>query len=183
MPAPVPQAAVQLDLDIAPTHPLLAYMHNSHAALELSRLNLDSPALAQLRAAGVAMIAPLFSQGELIGIINLGGRRSEQEYTRDDRKLLDDLTSQAAPAVRVAQMVRQQRLEARERERIEQELKVARLIQQTLLPKDVPHVRGWDVAAYYQPAREVGGDFFELTQLDKGIGIYASETDALTATG
>lgn len=167
-PAPIPPAAIQLDLDIAPTDPLLATMHNSNGALDLSRVNLDSPALAQLRAAGVDVIAPLFSQGELIGVINLGDRRSEQEYTSDDRKLLDDLTSQAAPAVRVAQLVRQQRIEARERERIEQELKVARLIQQTLLPRDVPHVAGWEVAAYYQPAREVGGDFYDFLYFDDG---------------
>ncbi len=120
-----PQAVLQLDLDIAPTDPLLAYLHNSGGAVDLSRLKLDSPALEQMRQNGVAMIAPLFSQGELIGVINLGERRSEQEYTSDDRKLLDDLSSQAAPAVRVGQLVRQQRLEARERERIEQELKVA----------------------------------------------------------
>jgi anti-sigma regulatory factor (Ser/Thr protein kinase) len=65
-------------------------------------------------------------------------------------------------------LVRQQRLEARERERIEQELKVARLIQQTLLPRDVPHLSGWDVAAYYQPAREVGGDFYDFLYFDDG---------------
>jgi serine phosphatase RsbU (regulator of sigma subunit)/anti-sigma regulatory factor (Ser/Thr protein kinase) len=165
---PAPQAVLQLDLDIAPTDPLLAYLHNSGGAVDLSRLKLDSPALEQMRQDGLLVIAPLVSQGELIGLINLGGRRSEQEYTSDDRKLLDDLSSQAAPAVRVAQLVRQQRLEARERERIEQELKVARLIQQTLLPKDVPHVPGWDVASYYQPAREVGGDFYDFLFFNDG---------------
>jgi serine phosphatase RsbU (regulator of sigma subunit)/anti-sigma regulatory factor (Ser/Thr protein kinase) len=176
VPTPLVQEAIQLDLDIAPTDPLLTYMQHSNGALDLSRVNLDSPALAQLRAAGVSVIAPLFSQGELIGVINLGSRRSEQEYTSDDRKLLDDLTSQAAPAVRVAQLVRQQRLEARERERIEQELRVARLIQQTLLPRDVPHVAGWDVAAYYQPAREVGGDFYDFHYFDDGrIGLVVGD--------
>jgi serine phosphatase RsbU (regulator of sigma subunit)/anti-sigma regulatory factor (Ser/Thr protein kinase) len=174
--APVVREAIQLDLDIAPTDPLLAYLHGNNGALELSRVNFDSPALEQLRAAGVSMIAPLFSQGELIGVINLGERRSEQEYTSDDRKLLDDLTAQAAPAVRVAQLVRQQQIEARERERIEQELKVARLIQQTLLPRDVPHVAGWEVAAYYQPAREVGGDFYDFHYFDDGrIGIVIGD--------
>ncbi len=172
-----PQVVLQLDLDIAPTDPLLAYLHNnSGGALDLSRLHLDSPALEQLRQAGATVIAPLVSQGELIGVINLGERRSEQEYTSDDRKLLDDLTAQASPAVRVAQLVRQQRLEARERERIEQELKVARLIQQTLLPRDVPHLSGWDVAAYYQPAREVGGDFYDFLYFDDGrLGIIIGD--------
>jgi serine phosphatase RsbU (regulator of sigma subunit)/anti-sigma regulatory factor (Ser/Thr protein kinase) len=168
-PPPAPQAVIQLDLDIAPTDPLLAYLYNnSGGALDLTRLHLDSPALEKLRQSGAMVIAPLVSQGELIGVINLGDRRSEQEYTSDDRKLLDDLTAQASPAVRVAQLVRQQRLEARERERIEQELKVARLIQQTLLPRDVPHLSGWDVAAYYQPAREVGGDFYDFLYFDDG---------------
>lgn len=176
VPTPVAPAAIQLDLEIAPTDPLLAAMHHSNGALELSRLNLDSPALEQLRAAGVAMIAPLFSQGELIGVINLGGRRSQQEYTSDDRKLLDDLISQAAPALRVAQLVRQQQIEARQRERMEQELKVARLIQQTLLPRDVPHVAGWEVSVYYQPAREVGGDFYDFLFFDDGrIGLVVGD--------
>ncbi len=171
-----PPVVLALDLDIASTDPLLAFLHASNGALDLSRLTLDSPALERLRAAGATVIAPLFSQGELIGVINLGERRSEQEYTSDDRKLLDDLSSQAAPAVRVAQLVRQQRQEARERERIEQELKVARLIQQTLLPRDVPHVDGWDVAAYYQPAREVGGDFYDFHYFDDGrIGIVIGD--------
>ncbi len=176
VPTPVAPAAIQLELEIAPTDPLLAAMHGSNGALDLSRLNLDSPALAQLRAAGVDVIAPLFSQGELIGVINLGGRRSGQEYTSDDRKLLNDLTAQAAPAVRVAQLVRQQQIEARQRERMEQELKVARLIQQTLLPRDVPHAPGWEVAVYYQPAREVGGDFYDFHYFDDGcIGLVVGD--------
>ena len=63
-------------------------------------------------------------------MINLGRRLSEQEYSSDDRRLLSNLATQAAPAVRVAQLVRQQQNEATERERIAQELRVARLIQQ-----------------------------------------------------
>ena len=58
--------------------------------------------------------------------------------------------------------------EIRERERIEQELRVARLIQQTLLPKTLPELPGYDVAAYYQPAREVGGDFYDFLDLEDG---------------
>jgi serine phosphatase RsbU (regulator of sigma subunit) len=61
-----------------------------------------------------------------------------------------------------------QQQEAQERERIEQELQVARLIQQTLLPKSLPGLPGYDVAAYYQPAREVGGDFYDFLELEDG---------------
>ena len=80
---------------------------------------------------------------------------------------MNDLATQTAPAVQVAQLVRQQQQQAQERERIEQELRVARLIQQTLLPKHVPDVAGYQLAAYYQPAREVGGDFYDFLELDE----------------
>ena len=111
---------------------------------------------------------PLVTQGELIGVLNLGPRRSEQEYSSDDRRLLDSLAAQAAPALRVGQLVRQQELEARTRERFEQELEVARLIQQNFLPRELPELPGWHVAAYYRPAREVGGDFYDVIPLRDG---------------
>jgi serine phosphatase RsbU (regulator of sigma subunit)/ketosteroid isomerase-like protein len=64
----------------------------------------------------------------------------------------------------------EQRLEQEmiERQRIEQELKVARLIQQALLPKGAPELAGWEIAQYYRPAREVGGDFYDFFELDSG---------------
>jgi serine phosphatase RsbU (regulator of sigma subunit)/predicted ester cyclase len=62
--------------------------------------------------------------------------------------------------------------EARERERIEQELQVARSIQQAALPKEVPELEGWEITPYYQPAREVGGDFYDFFELDDGrVGV------------
>jgi len=165
--ADVPQQAAP-ELDIAPNDPILAYLASASGVVEVEKLDLDSPALEKMREAGVKLLVPLVSQGELIGLLNLGPRLSQQEYSADDRKLLSDLATQTAPAVRVAQLVRQQQQEAQERERIEQELRVASLIQQTLLPKTLPELPGYDVAAYYQPAREVGGDFYDFLDLEDG---------------
>ncbi|TCC02639.1 GAF domain-containing protein [Kribbella soli] len=155
-------------VDIAPNDPLLAYLQSASGAVDVEALELDSPALAELKAAGVKLAVPLVSQGELIGVLNLGPRRSEQEYSSDDRRLLDNLAAQAAPALRVGQLVRQQQAEARTRQRFEQELEVARLIQQNFLPKELPELSGWQVAACYQPAREVGGDFYDVIALADG---------------
>lgn len=168
-----------LDLSIAPNDPLLAYVQQNPGVLDVQQLKLDSPALAVMHSAGIRLVVPLVSQGELIGLINLGSRLSEQEYSSDDHKLLADLATQAAPALRVAQLVKQQQEEAAERERIEQELKVARLIQQTLLPQELPALDGWGVSAYYQPARAVGGDFYDFIYFEDGrIGfIVADVTD------
>ena len=56
----------------------------------------------------------------------------------------------------------------RERERIEQELLVARRIQQASLPKEVPTLEGWQIFPLYKPAREVGGDFYDFHLLSEG---------------
>jgi serine phosphatase RsbU (regulator of sigma subunit) len=164
------------DLAIAPDDPILAYLANASGVVEVDKLDIDSPGLQAMRAAEVKLVVPLVSQGELIGLLNLGPRLSQQEYSADDRKLLSDLSTQTAPAVRVAQLVRQQQQEAQERERIEQELRIARLIQQTLLPKTLPQLPGYDVAAYYQPAREVGGDFYDFLELEDGkLGLVVGD--------
>jgi serine phosphatase RsbU (regulator of sigma subunit)/anti-sigma regulatory factor (Ser/Thr protein kinase) len=163
-------------VDIAPNDPLIAYFQDAPGAIEIDKLDLDSPALRAMKAAGVKLAVPLVSQGELIGLLNLGPRLSEQDYSADDRALLSNLATQAGPAVRVAQLVRQQQAEAQARERLEQELRVARLIQQTLLPKELPALAGWDIAAYYQPARAVGGDFYDFATLPDGrLGIVVGD--------
>jgi serine phosphatase RsbU (regulator of sigma subunit)/anti-sigma regulatory factor (Ser/Thr protein kinase) len=155
-------------IEIAPNDPLVAYFLNVPGAAEIERLRVESPALEGMRAAGIQMVVPLVSQGELIGVISLGPRMSEQEYSSDDRGLLSNLSVQAAPALRVAQLVRQQQLEALQRERLAQELRVAQLVQQTLLPKQIPAIGGWRIDRYYQPAREVGGDFYDFINLPDG---------------
>ena len=151
-----------------PNDPLLAYFQSASGAVDIDALELDSPALRELKAAGVKLAVPLVSQGELIGVLNLGPRLSEQDYSSDDRKLLDNLAAQAAPALRVGQLVREQEAEAATRQRFEQELEVARLIQQNFLPKELPDLPGWQIAAYYRPAREVGGDFYDVIPLPDG---------------
>ncbi len=172
---PVPEAVAEeapiADLpavDIAPNDPLLVFLQGASGAVDVDSLGLDSPALVEMRAVGVKLVVPLLSQGELIGVLSLGPRRSEQEYSTDDRRLLDKLAAQAAPALRVGQLVRQQQVEARTRQRFEQELEVARLIQQNFLPKELPDLPGWEIAALYRPAREVGGDFYDVIPLPDG---------------
>ena len=66
--------------------------------------------------------------------------------------------------------------EERERERIEQELRVARRIQQASLPKEVPTLEGWEISPHYRPAREVGGDFYDFFELDEArLGVVVGD--------
>src|SRR5215218_2581674 len=149
-PDPMPE---QPPVEIGPNDPLIAYFQSASGAVDVDELELDSAALRDLKAAGVKLAVPLVSQGELIGVLNLGPRLSEQDYSSDDRRLLDNLAAQAAAATR---------------QRFEQELEVARLIQQNFLPKELPDLPGWQVSAYYRPAREVGGDFYDVIPLRNG---------------
>lgn len=166
-------------IDIAPDDPIVTYFQRASGAVELDQISLVSPGLTALKAAGVKLVVPLVSQGELIGTLNLGARLSEQEYSADDRRLLDSLAAHAAPAVRVAQLVRRQQAEAQERESIAQELRIANLIQQTLLPKQLPNLPGWQISAYYQPARAVGGDFYDFIDLPDGrIGLVIGDASS-----
>src|SRR5215211_7978900 len=78
----------------------------------------------------------------------------------------------------VGQALMEQRLEQErmERERMEQELKVARSIQQASLPKEVPTLEGWQISPFYQPAREVGGDFYDFFELEDGrVGVVVGD--------
>ena len=144
--------------EIGPDDDLLVYLQATRSATEIGSLRLESVALHALRAAGIELTLPLISQTELIGLLNLGPRRGPAAgYSTDDHRLLNQVAPQAAAALRVAQLAH-----------VEQELRVARLIQQTLLPGKLPVLPGWQMAAYYEPARAVGGDFYDFIELQDG---------------
>jgi serine phosphatase RsbU (regulator of sigma subunit)/anti-sigma regulatory factor (Ser/Thr protein kinase) len=176
LPADGARADVAPAVEIPPSDPLFALLQASNGAVDAERLQLDSPALDRLREAGVRLIVPLVTQGELIGALYLGPRLSDQDYSKDDRRLLATLAAQAAPAIRVAQLVREQAAELQQRERLEQELRFATLIQQQFLPHELPDLPDWQVAAYYGPARAVGGDFYDFIPLPEGrIGVVVGD--------
>jgi serine phosphatase RsbU (regulator of sigma subunit) len=62
------------------------------------------------------------------------------------------------------------------RQSTEQELRLARSIQRASLPKEVPQLEGWQISPYYQPAREVGGDFYDFHPLSEGrLGLVVGD--------
>ena len=168
-PPALPSDTVQAPgIELADDDPLAGYLMKVSGAVDIRELEFSSPALAALKAAGAVLVVPLISAGAPVGLLSLGPRLSERDYTAEDRHLLNALAGYAAPAVRVGQLVREQQEEATERERTEQELKVARLIQQQFLPKTLPDLPGWQVATFYRPARTVGGDFYDFIPLPGG---------------
>jgi serine phosphatase RsbU (regulator of sigma subunit)/predicted ester cyclase len=89
-------------------------------------------------------------------------------------KITEEWGEGSGGALEVAQARLEQ--EVRERERVEEELRVARSIQQASLPKEVPALEGWQISPYYQPAREVGGDFYDFHLLPEGrLGLVVGD--------
>ncbi|HWS82178.1 MAG TPA: hypothetical protein VN178_14255, partial [Rubrobacter sp.] len=81
MPKPVVEAPSQEpgpEVEIAPNDPIVAYFASASGVVEIDKLDLDSPALRAMKTADIKVVVPLVSQGELIGLLNLGPRLSQQ---------------------------------------------------------------------------------------------------------
>jgi phosphoserine phosphatase RsbU/P len=122
---------------------------------------------------------PLLAQNEIVGFMMVhAGRPSSQKsaFTPGETTLLQTFASQAALAIQRTGLIQSLRekveeLEAAQaelirKERLDRELELARQMQQSLLPQKFPHFPGFAFAARSQPARVVGGDFYDIFRLD-----------------
>src|SRR5215216_6185044 len=114
-------------------------------------------------------------QRELEGVAPTGVRITIENITINrvvEGKIVEERTVND-PSPFWKQRMEQERIE---RERIEQELRVARSIQQASLPEEVPTLEGWQISPLYQPAREVGGDFYDFHFLSEGrLGLVVGD--------
>jgi len=110
-------------------------------------------------------------RGDLLGVVYLDSRRIAA-FSAIDRQILDALAVQAASIIDNARLVERER----ERQRLEQELSIARTIQQALLPhglNDYPHLA---VTGQHHPCHEVGGDYFDVFPVsDDQIGVLIAD--------
>jgi phosphoserine phosphatase RsbU/P len=111
--------------------------------------------------AGVVLSVPMFMQGRLIGAMMVGPKMSDKVYSQEDIDLLATVGGQAAVAIENARLHESEI----EMKRIEEELALARKIQQGLLPKENPPIKGLDIAGVSIPALTVGGDYFDYIPL------------------
>jgi serine phosphatase RsbU (regulator of sigma subunit) len=139
----------------------------SGAAIDLEGVA-PSKGLAPFSANGAAVLVPLVAGGSLTGVLDLGDRASDSRYSTLDLELLDRLAQTAGPALQLAYEVRMREKDAQNKERAAHELELARKIQQGLLPHSFPEIPGWAFNAFYRPAREVGGDFYDWLELPDG---------------
>lgn len=104
---------------------------------------------------------PLICKGKMIGMLNLFNKKAGEGFTKDDLRLLSIIAGQSAQAIENARLYEEEKL----LRAFEKELEMARAIQDHLLPKGSPQIKGFDVAGASYPAREVGGDYFDFIEL------------------
>jgi phosphoserine phosphatase RsbU/P len=114
------------------------------------------------------LVVPLLLQGRLIGVLDLESTQTHA-FTAEHERMLVTLSSYIAIALENARLYE----EARETQnRLRSDLATAREIQRQLLPTGAREIPGLDLAAAYQPARELGGDFYDFLPYGKGrLGI------------
>jgi serine phosphatase RsbU (regulator of sigma subunit) len=120
---------------------------------------------------GLVLLRQVFTIVENTRLYNrLQGTYLEMEKKEAEvRRLNADLEKRVAERTRqLKRAMAKRHQEAQERQRIEQDLRVARSIQQASLPTEVPTLKGWQLAPYYHSAREVGGDFYDFHLLSEG---------------
>lgn len=154
----------------------------AHEAFQALRLGRDDPVVVALRA-GEAVVSlqefasssplaaafgceavlalPLKTKGELLGLMAVDYAGATAHFTQRWLSILSGIAGQAALAVENHRLLE----ESAEQDRIRQELEVARRIQTSFLPDCCPPVPGWELAAVWRSARQVGGDFYDFIPL------------------
>jgi predicted ester cyclase len=147
-----------------------------HAALSPGRLFIEDQVAGGDKVVTRFVVRSLHDRGELMGVAPTGRDLTNRAIVI--HRIVGGKIAEEWGLGTIGLKLRGQRLEQeiRERERVEQELRVARSIQQASLPKDVPEVEGWEISPQYRPAREVGGDFYDFLELPNGrLGLVVGD--------
>jgi len=123
---------------------------------------------------------PLVVSNRVEGVFALVNREGDEPFTDDDLKALCALADQASVTIQMAKMYDAMA----EKQRIEQELRIAQDFQRMLLPKECPEIPGIEIAAASRPALEVGGDFYDFFWLGPDrLGIVIADVSGKGVPG
>jgi GAF domain-containing protein len=110
----------------------------------------------------VQLLLPLTGRDDLIGVMALGPKRSEEPYSKADLQLLQSVADQTGLAIENSRLISSLAEEAARRERFNRELEIAREVQERLFPQSYPSIKGLDCAGHCRPALGVGGDYYDF---------------------
>lgn len=139
-----------------------------HAVMQARRgIGVVTGAVMALGIAGILVLVS-FMIGSLADVTKDIRAIGEGELDREIRtKRRDEIGSIAFAVKTMAKKLKKAREDLIEKERMKKEMEVARDIQQSLLPRSVPDIRGFEIVSYYQAAMELGGDYYDFITIDE----------------
>jgi phosphoserine phosphatase RsbU/P len=118
------------------------------------------------------MATPLICGKQVLGTLSLEGVSAGAPFSREDLDLLSAIARQAAVAIANARAGQ----ELLKQHRLDNDLRLARQIQESFLPQHLPQIAGIEFQAHYKPALHVGGDFYDIIRIDKSkIGLIVGD--------
>ncbi len=130
-----------------------------NTSLNREQVALLFPALFEM---GIEVIVPMQIQGKTKGLIILGRRINNVDYTDADIEFIFSVGSLAVISMENRRLF----IQALEKQKLEEELDLARDIQRNLLPHKIPHFKNFEIAAINISSKQVGGDYYDIIQLD-----------------
>ncbi len=128
---------------------------------------------AALAERGIQIVVPLVRQENLSGLVLLSPKVAGFRYTSEDITFLAILANQIVVALENAALY----AETLEKQRLEEELAVAKQIQTGLLPTTLPILSNFEFATFIEPSRQVGGDYYDFIPIDDGyLGIAIADS-------
>lgn len=122
-----------------------------------------------LAKAGVRLIVPMNIKDQTKGLILLGKRLTQNEFSKSDIEFIMSVAGLAVISIENAFLFK----ETLEKQKYEKDLEIARNIQRNLLPQKIPKTAKYEIFAYSQSARMVGGDYYDIVKLDSGNTLVA----------
>lgn len=117
-----------------------------------------------MRGLRAILCSPMMVQDRLIGVVYVDTAMKAGTFRPDDMALMQAVSGLAARAIENARLYHV----AKEKGRLEHQLQMAYDIQQSLMPQEMPKLKGYELVPYWEPAREVAGDFYDAFKLEDG---------------
>jgi sigma-B regulation protein RsbU (phosphoserine phosphatase) len=134
----------------------------------LRRETISEENRARLAEVDAELVLALIGKKDLLGVITLGPKKSEEPYSLSDAKLLGSVASQTGLALENSRLMATIVTEIAKREWIGREIDIARDVQQKLFPQKLPEIASVDCAGHCRPAQGVGGDYYDFLSLPRG---------------
>ena len=125
----------------------------------------DAKRFEYYREVGFSVLVPMRMQDETKGILAIGSKISGAAFDDADLEFLKTLGNQAMATLENARLFE----ETLEKQRMEEELALARSMQQALLPSKLPELTGFEISGMNVPSREVGGDYYDVIPVGENL--------------